>query len=419
MGKFDPILRGLRKLKNLRKLKKLRSATKSKPISSELAKMEHGLRTIETKAITNTGLAKIPAKTVMRPGRAGVISAVSTSRVAKQVEKSLLNKGTRKFPKWLGGAKSAEDAVIKEASKTGRFGNLLKRGGKFGLEVAAWGVAGYYFDRAIDYIFGGDNDGGGDDPNNPDKGGLSSKDAYDLAQVLSDNVHGLVDGWPIGLVKNFDLSRDSEFMQIFSDFTEAVLRPNLKDEAFAGVRLTSGYSRMNTSLMIHRVCESLKTMAALTDHSSVLRLQAVQTLLSDDLVVVPPAGIESLTSNRHYQDVAESFAEGHLSNISNFVDEYRSTIIKDAYDDMTDFFELSENKRDLVAELIDPTNEDNKMGIMLIGSYSNDSFEDTMGMVRSFAVDDDGDDDESAMLNYIASNKQRSNEAIRILNNTL
>lgn len=74
---------------------------------------------------------------------------------------------------------------------------------------------------------------------------------------------------------------------------------------------------------------------------------------------------------------------------------------------------------DFVDQLADPKNLASKLAIYLLGSYSNDRFEDVMGMLQRFSVDNDGDDDETAMLNFIAKVKQRSYAAISMLNKTI
>jgi uncharacterized protein (DUF1778 family) len=148
-------------------------------------------------------------------------------------------------------------------------------------------------------------------------------------------------------------------------------------------------------------------------------LALVQSILSDDYTIVSPLGYQVLDDEYQNDDAAELAAEGHLMNIANFVDEYRADAAKKAFDDMTDVLEITEDKNDFLDALSDPTKLNSKLAIYLLGSYSNDKFEDVMGMLRSFTVDGDGNDDESMMLNFISRAKQRSFKQIQIINKTI
>lgn len=173
------------------------------------------------------------------------------------------------------------------------------------------------------------------------------------------------------------------------------------------------------ALLVHRATEAIKLLASLTENDNTLRLLAVQSLLSDDETVVPPMGYQILDDAYIHDDSVEMAAEGHLMNIANFVDEYRDESMKNAFDAMTNVIQVTESTSDFVDQLADPKNLASKLAIYLLGSYSNDRFEDVMGMLQRFSVDNDGDDDETAMLNFIAKVKQRSYAAISMLNKTI
>lgn len=416
MPDFTKISRVIAKLRRLRKAKFLNRASKKAAVSGELMVTNRALTKVEAEAIQKGGLATIPKGSLLKPTNAGTVTGVLTSRTARIAEEKALSAGTRKFPKWIKDAGVVEDAVIVNAKKGSRGWNIAKKAGRFGLEVAAWGVAGYYFDRALDYFLGNEEEGTEGDK---DKKGLSSKDAFDVASALADEVHGLENGWPIGLTKNFDLSRDPEFMQIYSDFSEAILRGKMQDVSFASVRALDGYGTTAMALLVHRATEAIKLLAALTENENTLRLLAVQSILSDDDTVVPPMGYQILDDSYIHDDSVEMAAEGHLMNIANFVDDYRDESMKNAFDAMTNFMQVSESASDFIDQLADPKNLASKLAIYLLGSYSNDRFEDVMGMLQRFSVDNDGDDDETAMLNLISKVKQRSYAAISMLNKTI
>lgn len=416
MPDFSKITKALSKLRRLRKVKFLNRASKKNAVSGELMVANRALTTVEAKAVEKGGLAVIPKGSLLKPANAGTVTGVLTSRTARLAEEKALAAGTRKFPKWIKNAEVVEDAVIVNAKRNGRGWNMAKKVGRFGLEVAAWGIAGYYFDRALDYFLGNEEDG---TTGEKDKKGLSSKDAFDVATSLADEVHGLENGWPIGLTRNFDLSRDPEFMQIYSDFSEAILRGKMQDVSFASVRALDGYGTTAMALLVHRATEAIKLLASLTENDNTLRLLAVQSLLSDDETVVPPMGYQILDDAYIHDDSVEMAAEGHLMNIANFVDEYRDESMKNAFDAMTNVIQVTESTSDFVDQLADPKNLASKLAIYLLGSYSNDRFEDVMGMLQRFSVDNDGDDDETAMLNFIAKVKQRSYAAISMLNKTI
>ena len=418
MPGYDKIIKALSKLRRLRKLKFLKNLEKGGAKGGELAKIERGLTKVEGTAVKQKGLAKIKPSELLKPNNAGAVTGVLTSRTARLAEERALGAGSRKFPKWIKGAGAIEDAVIIE-KKGSRFWNLAKKGGKFGLEVAAWGIAGYYFDRALDYLMGNEGDGNGGDASNVDKKGLSPEDAYHAAAALADEVHGLNEGWPIGMVKDFDLSRDSDFAGILSDLYEAIIRPGLSDTGFAQIRANSNYDSSRMALLFHRASEALKRLAELTPYENTLKLALVQSVLSDDYTIVSPLGYQVLDDEYQNDDAAELAAEGHFMNIANFVDEYRADASKKAFDDMTDVLEVTEDKNDFLDALSDPTKLNSKLAIYLLGSYSNDKFEDVMGMLRSFTVDGDGNDDETMMLNFISRAKQRSFKQIQIINKTL
>ena len=405
------VIRMVAKMRRLNKAKKLAATNKGRKVSN-ISSSTGSVAPHDVKMLNTTALSAIPTSAALSPIGAGAVTGVVTSRIGQIAGKRSLNTVSKNFPKWIGNAKTI-DAQVVTAVKTGtkaQAWNLAKRGAKVGLSVAGWGVAGYYFDKAIAHILGDDDE--------KDKAGMSGEDAVDAAQALADEIHGLADGWPIGMNKKFDLSRDAIFMQMYGDFEDSLLRGRLLDAGMASVRMNDGFDDHYAALLVHRAIEAVKDLCNLAENSNSLKLLALQGLLSDDNTIVPPLGFQVVADDYKHNPVAETIAEGHFDNIANFVEEYRNDAAKKAFDVMTDAVQLFEDKADFIKHLMDPDSVNHKLAVYLLSSFSNDKFEDIAGWLRTFTVDGDGNDDESEMLNFIARAKQRSYAAISIINKT-
>lgn len=209
------VIRMVAKMRRLNKAKKLAATNKGRKVSN-ISSSTGSVAPHDVKMLNTTALSAIPTSAALSPIGAGAVTGVVTSRIGQIAGKRSLNTVSKNFPKWIGNAKTI-DAQVVTAVKTGtkaQAWNLAKRGAKVGLSVAGWGVAGYYFDKAIAHILGDDDE--------KDKAGMSGEDAVDAAQALADEIHGLADGWPIGMNKKFDLSRDAIFMQMYGDFEDSL-----------------------------------------------------------------------------------------------------------------------------------------------------------------------------------------------------
>lgn len=378
---------------------------------------------------TNTALAPVGKYEIVKSAErsafvvsptkgANTAALISNRSVKRYVARRDAKVAFRKKPKVVD-AEIVDDAVIAAVKKgqTGRIKKLLFRGGTFVGSVAAWGIAGYYFDKALAHLMGEDE--ADDVDGSKDNKELSGEEAVLAAHALADELHGY------GAIEeqifsyDGDCDNDVDFVRIHSLFSELVRKPQLDPSASDAASIAAYDSDSRLPLFIARLADAVKKLADLSGRPDLVKLNMVQLLCSDDDFVVNSTGFhDAFADKTMFKHMYDSIAEDHFGAIASFIDEYRDEAVDECYKDLVKDLEVTESSDELYDRLSSGKFDRQYAHLAVLGSITHDRFEDTLGTLAKWRIDADGDDDETAMLNLIFGMRQPSLPEVGIILNT-
>lgn len=314
-----------------------------------------------------------------------------------------------------------ESAIV--TKNPSAFRKLLTKGGKFGLSLAGWSIGGYYFDKAIDYML---NEGEYKNAANLTKEQMEKRDAeeaegknaLEIAHNLAEAAHGYAAAEEQIATLNTDLSSDLKMAKLISLLIEGISKPQATIDDLGDIFMQDVAEGSIWPLFLTRLCDSVKTIMDASGVPNLSRLHLIQQLASDDEFVVSPTGLnKAYTGSETDVLMNEDVATDHLGAVSSFIDEYRQEAMVEIYKDLTDAVQIKESRGDLYDKLSSGEYARQLSHLKVLGSTSHDRFEDTLSMLAEWRVDDDGKDDESAMLDLIFSHRQPSTRELNIIIN--